>query len=68
MLRACILDFKGPWEDHLHLVKFSYYSYQASIKMILFEVLYDRKYKPPLYWDEVRENSNGVRDSESGSG
>jgi len=32
MLRACVLDFKESWEDHLHLVEFSYNnSYQASI-------------------------------------
>ena len=24
ILRACILDFKGSWDDHLHLVEFSY--------------------------------------------
>jgi len=49
-----MLDFKGTWEDHLHLVKFFYNnSYQASIKMALFEALYGRKYKSPLCWDEV---------------
>ena len=32
MLRACVLDHKGSWEEHLPLVKFSYNnSYQASI-------------------------------------
>ena len=24
MLRACILDFKGSWEEHLPLVEFAY--------------------------------------------
>ena len=24
MLRACVLDFKGSWEDHLPLVEFAY--------------------------------------------
>ena len=44
MLRACVLDFGGSWEDHLHLVEFSYNnSYQASIKMPPFEALYGRK-------------------------
>ena len=42
MLRACMIDFKGSWEDHLHLAEFSYNnSYQASIKMAPFEALYD---------------------------
>ena len=44
MLRACMIDFKGSWEDHLHLVEFSYnIIYQASIKMTPLEALYGRK-------------------------
>ena len=32
MLRACVLDHKGIWEEHLPLVEFAYNnSYQASI-------------------------------------
>ena len=32
MMRACVLDLKGSWEEHLPLVKFVYNnSYQASI-------------------------------------
>ena len=32
MLRACLLDFKGSWEEHLPLVEFAYNnSYQSSI-------------------------------------
>jgi len=57
MLRACILDFKGSWEDYLHLAEFSYNnSYQASIGMPPFEALYGRKCRLPLYWDEVGDN------------
>ena len=34
MLRACVLDHKGSWEEHLPLVKFTYNnSYQASIQL-----------------------------------
>ena len=30
ILRACMLDFKGSWEDHLHLAEFAYNnSYQV---------------------------------------
>ena len=55
-MRACMLDFKGSWEDHLHLVEFSYNnSYHASIKMAPFEALYGRKCRSPLFWDEVGE-------------
>ena len=34
MLRACVLDHKGSWEEHLPLVEFAYNnSYQASIQI-----------------------------------
>ena len=34
MLRACVLDLKGSWEEHLPLVEFAYNnSYQASKQM-----------------------------------
>ena len=54
MLSACILDFKGSWEDYLHLAEFAYNnSYQASIKMAPFEALYERKCRSPLCWDDI---------------
>ena len=32
MLRACVLDFKGIWDDHLPLIEFAYNNnFQASI-------------------------------------
>ena len=41
MLRACALDLKGNWEDHLPLVEFTYNnSYQSSIQMAPYEALY----------------------------
>jgi len=56
MLRACVLDFGGSWDDHLHLVEFSYNnSYQASIQMAPFEALYGRKCRSPVYWDDIGE-------------
>ena len=34
MLRACILDLKGSWEEHLPLVEFAYNNnYLVSIQM-----------------------------------
>ena len=43
MLRACILDLKGSWEEHFPLVEFAYNnSYQASIHMARYEALYGR--------------------------
>ena len=58
MLRACVLDHKGSWEEHLPLVEFSYNnSHQASIQMAPYEALYGRPCRSPIYWTEVRESS-----------
>ena len=58
MLRECVLDHKGNWEERLPLVEFaSNNSYQASIQMAPYEALYGRPYKSPLCWTEVGENS-----------
>ena len=68
MLRACFLDHKGSWEEHLPLVKFVYNnSYQASIQMAPYEALYGRPCRSPICWTEVGENSitgpNLIRDT-----
>ena len=43
MLRACVLDFKGSWEEHLPLVEFAYNnSYQVRIQMVPYEALCGR--------------------------
>ena len=56
MLRACVIDFKGSWDEHLPLVEFAYNnSYQASIKAAPYEVLYGRKCRSPICWDDVGE-------------
>ena len=58
MLRACVLDLKGSWEEHFPLVEFSYNNgYQASIKMAPYEALYGRSYRSPICWMEVGERS-----------
>ena len=49
MLRACVLDLKGSWEENLPLVKFSYNNiYQASIGMAPYEALYGRPCRSPV--------------------
>ena len=54
MLRACILDFKGSWEDHLPLIEFCYNnSYHSSIGMAPYEALYGRPCRSPVCWAEV---------------
>jgi len=36
MLKTCVLDFQGKWEEYLPLVEFSYNnSYQSTIQMAL---------------------------------
>ena len=58
MLRGCVLDHKGSWEEHLPLVAFAYNnSYQASIQMAPYEALYGRPCRSPLCWTEVGESS-----------
>ena len=58
MLRACVLNHKGSWEEHLPLVEFAYNnSYQASIQMAPYEALYGRPCRSPLCWTEVGESS-----------
>ena len=58
MLRACVLDHKGSWEEHLPLVEFVYnHSYQASIQMAPYEALYGRPCRSSICWTEVGESS-----------
>ena len=57
MLRACMMDFSGSWEDHLPLVEFAYNnSYQASIGMAPFAALYGRRCRSPLSWDDIGDS------------
>ena len=56
MLRSCVIDFKGNWDDHLPLIEFAYNnSYHSSIKMAPYEALYGRKCRSPIGWFEVGE-------------
>ena len=43
MLRACVIDFKGNWDDHLPLIEFAYNnSYHSTIEMAKYEAFYER--------------------------
>ena len=56
MLRACVIEFKGSWDNYLALIEFAYNnSYQSSIGMAPYEALYGRKCRTPVCWDEVGE-------------
>ncbi|KAJ9542061.1 hypothetical protein OSB04_028567 [Centaurea solstitialis] len=52
MLRACVLEFGGSWDDHLPLIEFSYNNYHTSIQCTPYEALYGRKCRSPLNWLE----------------
>ena len=56
MLRACVLDFKGSWDQFLPLAEFAYNnSYHSSIQIAPYEALYGRKCQSPLCWTELSE-------------
>src|SRR3954462_2772685 len=58
MLRACVISFGKKREESLPFAEFSYNNrYQASLKMVSFEVLYGRKCRTPLNWSETGERT-----------
>ncbi|WMV09889.1 hypothetical protein MTR67_003274 [Solanum verrucosum] len=57
MLRVCVIDFKGNWDDHLPLIEFAYNnSHHSSISMAPFEALYGRRRRSPVGWFEVAQS------------
>nr|GFA07617.1 retrotransposon protein, putative, Ty3-gypsy subclass [Tanacetum cinerariifolium] len=56
MLRSCALEWTGNWDEYLCLVEFAYNSsWHASIKAAPYEILYGRKCRAPICWNEVGE-------------
>jgi hypothetical protein len=56
MLRACALKYGRSWDKSLPYVEFSYNnSYQESLKMAPFEMLYGRRCRTALFWNETGE-------------
>ncbi|KAL0420227.1 UNVERIFIED_CONTAM: Transposon Ty3-G Gag-Pol polyprotein [Sesamum latifolium] len=52
MMRACTMEFKGNWDDHLPLMEFAYNnSFHSSIGMAPYEALYGMRCRSPIYWD-----------------
>ena len=42
MLRACVIEFKGDWDDYCTLIEFAYdNNYYLRVGMALFEALCD---------------------------
>ena len=58
MLRACAIQYGKNWDKCLPLVEFSYNnSYQASLKMALFEALYGQRCRTPLSWSQTKDHN-----------
>jgi hypothetical protein len=58
MLRSCVLEHQGSWDQNLSCAEFSYNnSYQESLKMAPFEVLYGCRCHTLLNWIEPGENA-----------
>jgi hypothetical protein len=56
MLRACALQYERSWDKSLSYAEFSYNnSYQESLKMVPFEMLYGHRCRTPLFWSESGE-------------
>jgi hypothetical protein len=56
MLRACALQYGRSWDKSLSYTEFSYNnSYQESLKMTPFEMLYGQRCQTPLFWSETGE-------------
>jgi transposase InsO family protein len=55
-LRACALQYRRSWDKSLPYAKFSYNnSYQESLKMAPFKILYGRRCWTSLFWSETGE-------------
>ena len=58
MLRACVLDFQGSWDEHLPLVESSCNnSFHSTIGMSLYEALYGRPCRLPICWEEIGDRA-----------
>jgi hypothetical protein len=56
MLRACVMEHQGSWDNNQLWAEFSYNnSYQESLKMVPFEVLYGHRCRTTLNWIEPGE-------------
>jgi hypothetical protein len=55
MLRVCALQYGRSWDKCLSYAEFYNNSYQESLKMVPFEMLYGRRCRTPLFWSETGE-------------
>ena len=58
MLRACVIDFKGSWDDHLPFIEFAYNnSYHSRIQITPYDALYCRRCISTVGWFEVGQKT-----------
>lgn len=51
-----VMDQQSHWDEYLYLVEFSYNnSFQSSIGMAPFQVLYGKECRTPLSWDKLED-------------
>ncbi|WMV29573.1 hypothetical protein MTR67_022958 [Solanum verrucosum] len=63
MLRACVMDFGGQWDQFMPLAEFVYNNiYHSSIQMAPFEALYGRRYCSAFGWFKCTEPRPRVGD------
>jgi hypothetical protein len=56
MLRACAMQYGRSWDKSLSYAEFSYNnSYQESLKMVPFQMLYGQRCRTLLFWNETGE-------------
>jgi hypothetical protein len=69
MMRACALQYGRSWDKSLPYAEFFYNnSYQESLKMAPFEMLYGQKCRTRIFWNETGERQvfgpNIIQDTE----
>jgi hypothetical protein len=56
MLKSCVMQFKGNWDEHLALMECAYNNnFHSSLGVAPYEALYGKQCRTPLCWDEVGE-------------
>ncbi|KAK4400632.1 hypothetical protein Sango_1169300 [Sesamum angolense] len=52
MMRACVIEFRGNWDDRLPLMEFACNnSFHSSVGMAPYEASYGKKCRSPICWD-----------------
>ena len=50
------MELQDSWDKYVPLMEFAYNNtFHSSLGMASYEALYGRKYRTPIYWDEVEK-------------